>query len=132
MMQIQAPLATGGVAMHRLEDREHAQSPGRDVRWVDVSGTEHELKSWPEFFEPLVAGLRTFDLRRSDDRTFSPGDTIRFREFDPRTQRYTGRECRGEITYVTSASHPCALSGEGLDGNFCILAVRLISRDARQ
>lgn len=118
--------------MHRLEDREHAQSPGRDGRWAAEAATEHELKSWPEFFEPLVAGLKTFDLRRSDDRTFSPGDTIRFREFDPRTQRYTGRECRGEITYVTSASHPCALSGEGLDRNFCILAVRVVSRDACQ
>lgn len=105
---------------------------GQAGRWAERSCVEHELKSWPELFEPLLRGMKTHDLRRSDDRDFAPGDLARFREYDPRTRAYTGRECWAEITYVTSAAHPCALSGEGLDKDFCILSVRVRPAGARQ
>jgi len=51
----------------------------------------HELKTWPEYFEAVLDGTKTFELRE-DDRKFSPGDELHLREWDPRTEDYTGRE----------------------------------------
>lgn len=58
----------------------------------------HDLKIWPEFFQPVVTGVKTFEVRR-DDRTYAQGDTLRLREFEP-TQGYTGREVSRAVTYV--------------------------------
>jgi uncharacterized protein DUF3850 len=84
----------------------------------------HELKCWPEFFEAISEGHKTHDLRRTDDRTFRLHDLIKLREFDPKTERYSGREQMVEITYITSADVPCALSERALDPAYCILSIR--------
>lgn len=87
--------------------------------------TVHELKSWPAFFDAIAAGAKRHDLRRADDRTFRVGDRLRLREFDPQLGQYTGREQVVEVTYITSAPAPCALSGEALHKDFCILSIAL-------
>jgi hypothetical protein len=84
----------------------------------------HELKSWPEFFRQVVAGVRTHELRLND-RDFNIGDVVRLREFDPGTDTYTGSECDAAITSLTSADVPCAVSGYALDPRFCILSIRV-------
>jgi hypothetical protein len=84
----------------------------------------HELKCWPQFFQAIVEGRKTHDLRRADDRTFRVHDMIRLREFDPRVSRYTGREFMVEITYITSADFRCALSDQALDPAYCILSIK--------
>lgn len=84
----------------------------------------HELKCWPEFFEPISEDRKTHDLRRAGDRNFQIGDLLRLREFDPRTQAYTGREQLVEVTYITSAQVPCALSNGALDPGYCILSIK--------
>ncbi len=85
---------------------------------------EHQLKSWPQFFETILRVEKTHELRRSDDRNFHVGDTLHLREFDPKSNRYTGRELRATITYITSVEHPCALSENSLNPDFCILSIR--------
>jgi hypothetical protein len=85
---------------------------------------EHQVKSWPKFFEPTLAGVKTHDVRRVHDREYRAGDRMRLQEFDPETQNYTGRELVVEITYVTSAADPCALSEQAVDPNYCILSIR--------
>jgi len=85
---------------------------------------KHELKSWPAFFEAILAGEKTHELRRSDDRTFNVGDVLLLREFDPNFNRYTGRELRVKVTYVTSTKNPCALSEASLHPDFCILSIK--------
>src|SRR5258708_26372309 len=77
--------------------REGRRESGADT---SIDSTTHTLKCWPEFFEAILDGKKTHDLRRSDDRTFRIGDFIRLREFDPRTERHTGREQTVEITYI--------------------------------
>lgn len=62
--------------------------------------TTHELKTWPEFFEAVRDGRKTFEVRRTDDRAFAAGDVLRLREYDPATKAYTGREVACEVTYV--------------------------------
>jgi hypothetical protein len=89
-----------------------------------TGGNVHNLKCWPEFFQAIVDGLKSHDLRRADDRDFQVGDHIRLREFDPSIGDYTGRQGLVEITYVTAADRPCALSEGGLDPRYCILSIR--------
>jgi hypothetical protein len=84
----------------------------------------HLVKSWPEFFEPICQGIRTHDLRRND-REYNIGDILILREFESTSERYTGRECEVEITSMTSFAQPCAVSGEALNADFCILSIRL-------
>jgi hypothetical protein len=53
----------------------------------------HDLKSWPEFFGPVLEGRKTFELRKND-RNFMVGDILWLREWEPRTAKYSGREIR--------------------------------------
>lgn len=91
------------------------------------AGTTHELKCWPEFFAAISAGEKRHDLRRARDRHFAVGDTLRLREYDPRAERYTGREQLVAVTYITSAEKRCALSDDALHPDFCILSIALLA-----
>lgn len=88
----------------------------------------HELKCWPQFFKEIAAGKKRHDLRRADDRKFLIGDHLLLREFSPETSKYTGREQLVEVTYITSAELPCALSEGALHKGFCILSIRPIEK----
>jgi hypothetical protein len=61
------------------------QTQGDASRGTGRDGTpvEHTLKSWPQFFEAILGGSKTHDLRRADDRDFRVGDSILLREFPP-------------------------------------------------
>jgi hypothetical protein len=61
--------------------------------------TTHKLKSWPEFFEPVLQGSKRFELRRND-RDFQIGDTLILQEYEPNTNSYTGRELPMRIVYI--------------------------------
>jgi ribosomal protein S17 len=58
-----------------------------------------EKKAWPEFFERILSGEKTFDLRLADFEC-KPGDVLVVREWDPITKEYTGRKLQKEVTYV--------------------------------
>ena len=60
----------------------------------------HELKIWPEFLEPKLAGVKPWEYR-NNDRGYAVGQRVLFREWNPDEKRYTGRAygpCR--ITYL--------------------------------
>lgn len=50
-----------------------------------------EKKCWPEFFNKFCSGERTFELRLADF-DLKDGDILLFKEYDPKTKKYTGRE----------------------------------------
>lgn len=52
---------------------------------------EHELKCWPDSFAGLWDKTKTFELRYND-RNYTAGDTLRVREWNNETEKYTGRE----------------------------------------
>ena len=60
---------------------------------------KHELKTWPQYFQALWAGAKTFEIRRN--MTFKVHDEIVLQEYDPEEDDYTGREIEGFITYLT-------------------------------
>lgn len=74
----------------------------------------HELKILTKYFNAVVDGTKTFELRK-DDRDFKVGDLIRLHEFDG---EYTGRNSLYEITYKLNG-------GEyGLEKGYCILSIK--------
>jgi ASC-1-like (ASCH) protein len=85
---------------------------------------EHELKTWPPFFQAIEDGRKTFEVRRND-RGFNAGDVLHLREFDPSkvctVREYTGNQMRVKVTYV--------LSGEqlGIKDGFCVMGIRFLT-----
>jgi len=71
----------------------------------------HCLKTWPEHFELVLAGLKTFEVRR-DDRGYRVGDLLCLQEWDPADGELTGRECQRRISCITATAGPVRL----LDG----------------
>lgn len=88
--------------------------------------TKHELKCWPELFQAIVEDKKTHDLRHSD-RNFKVGDVMLLKEYDPLLNIYSGRQANVEITYITSAYSPCALSTDALKSEYCILSIKRLS-----
>lgn len=58
-----------------------------------------EKKAWPEYFQQIVDGKKTFDLR-VNDFDISEGDTLVLNEWDPLTKKYTGRTLEKQVGYV--------------------------------
>lgn len=42
----------------------------------------HPLKTWPNFFELIESGVKTFELRKND-RNYRAGDILFLQEWDP-------------------------------------------------
>lgn len=60
---------------------------------------QHELKTWPEYFNEVIMNRKPFEVRKND-RNFSVGDWLYLREFDPLYGEYTGNNAVREVTYV--------------------------------
>jgi ribosomal protein S17 len=58
-----------------------------------------EKKVWPELYQQIVDGNKTFELRLADFEC-NQDDILVLREWDPKTQEYTGRELEKTVTYV--------------------------------
>ena len=74
---------------------------------------EHRLKIMPEFFQAVVDGSKTFELRK-DDRGYKVGDELVLCEWDG--QAFTGRECRCDISYILKEY-------DGLNPDYAILGI---------
>lgn len=58
-----------------------------------------EKKTWPEYFQLILDGKKTYDLRLADFEC-KEGDILLLREWDPVIKKYTGREIEKEVSYV--------------------------------
>ncbi len=58
-----------------------------------------EKKVNKEFFELIIQGVKTHELRLNDFEC-NPGDTLVLREVDPKTGKLTGRGIEKEISHV--------------------------------
>ena len=82
------------------------------------------LKSWPRFFNPILAGQKKHDIRRND-RRFEVGDIIILEEYDDHTSKYTGRTLKAKITWISSSDEPCSIAEDALSSNFCVLSLEI-------
>lgn len=60
-----------------------------------------EKKIRPEMFEKLQKGEMNFDVRLADF-SCDQADVIKYREWDPKTNNYTGREVEREVVHCLS------------------------------
>lgn len=90
-------------------------------------GAIHELKTWRPFFQHIIDGIKTFDIREND-RGYQVGDVLRLREFIPdameRTHsdgHYTGRSVYHLVVYKLDG----ALIA-GLEDSYCVLGLSVL------
>lgn len=58
-----------------------------------------EKKVLPEYFEKILNGTKTFELRLAD-WACEEGDTLILKEYDNSKQSYTGRELTKKVGFV--------------------------------
>ena len=69
----------------------------------------HQLKTWTTYFRDMEIGRKTFEIRKND-RYFMLGDLLVCREWDPDTEKYSGKKLYFRVTYITDAQAWQALS----------------------
>ena len=58
-----------------------------------------EKKVWPEYFQKILDGDKTFEVRLADFEC-NPDDVLILKEWNPVINKYTGREIEKIVTYV--------------------------------
>lgn len=76
----------------------------------------HNLKTWMPFYQDVVDGRKTFELRKND-RDYQVGDILTLIEVDPNNKLTpTGRQTNKEVVYL--------LTGWGLEDGYVVLAIK--------
>ena len=73
-----------------------------------------EKKILPEYFEAVIHGKKTFEIRKDED-DIQVGDAIILKEWDG--EKYTGRETGRNISYVLRN-----VPQYGLSDGYCIMS----------
>jgi len=81
---------------------------------------QHELKTIQPYFDELVNGNKTFELRKND-RGFKIGDTLILREYLPKCNDYTLRSLNFVITHILE-------NYQGIEKGYAILSIRRINK----
>ncbi len=89
----------------------------------DYESADHDLKTWPPYFEAVFDGRKQFEIRRTDDRTFRVGDVLLLREWLPISEQYTGRWCTRLVTYI--------LSGALCPDGFAVMSIQPVTKESR-
>lgn len=77
--------------------------------------TTHDLKLHPEYYEAVILGVKTFEIRKND-RNYKVGDKVILHEYYPDSESYSGRSVEAEITYITDY---------GQSDNFVVFSIKL-------
>lgn len=76
----------------------------------------HILKTWPPYYEDVLSGKKTFEVRKND-RNFEEGDWLFLREWCPVDNKYTGRQIGYAITYVLPGG------SFGIAPDYCVIGL---------
>lgn len=58
-----------------------------------------DLKTWPEYFEAVLRGAKTFEVR-TNDRPYAVGDVLNLHEYLPLSGSQTGRNLMVRVSYI--------------------------------
>lgn len=84
---------------------------------IEITGPAlHYLKTWPEYFEAVDLGEKTFEIRKND-RGFAEGDWLLLRCFEPEHEIYTGDWTVRRVDYILNGG------SFGLEKNFVIMSI---------
>ncbi|MBS3080524.1 DUF3850 domain-containing protein [Candidatus Pacearchaeota archaeon] len=73
-----------------------------------------EKKVWPKYFQTIIEGKKTWELRLADFDV-KEGDILILKEWDPEAKEYTGRVIEKEVTYVVKTKGLPFYSKEEVD-----------------
>jgi ribosomal protein S17 len=73
-----------------------------------------EKKTWPEYFQKILDGEKTYELRLADWEC-NEGDVLVLKEWDPETKEYTGRVVEKVVGYVLKTKELDFFSKEDVD-----------------
>lgn len=93
------------------------------MRTAKTERTTHDLKTWPEPFQAVISGDKTFEIRQ-DDRGFAVGDYLLLAEWDPTTGTYTGHQVNARVDYI-------ARDAWGLPPGLVVMAITVVGYPAR-
>lgn len=77
----------------------------------------HKLKTLSQYFEQVLAGYKTFEIREND-RDFKVRDTLELLEIDNDTKEFTGRTITRKVTYILPGGQ------YGLDDEYVIMSLK--------
>lgn len=84
-----------GASANHYGGKEYAYQ--RAIEIAKCMSKTHELKIYPKYFEAILDGKKTFEIRK-DDRDFHVGDNVVLKEWD--NIKYSGREIHTIIKYM--------------------------------
>lgn len=79
----------------------------------------HELDSYPDEFEAVIKGLKTF-VCGFNNRNFRVGDKLKINEFDPETILYTGSSVEVRVMYLQEGGE------NGIPEDYVIMSIKKI------
>lgn len=79
----------------------------------------HSLKTWPEYFDAIICGLKTWEIRKND-RGFQVGDILHLMRYDPTVGEYTGQYVDCRVKYLLKDLF-------GLDPEYVIMSIEVIT-----
>ena len=94
---------------------------GQDKRGA-VMGTVHELKIWPQYFDKVKSGEKTFEVRKEDDKYFEVEDVLKLKEWDNNKKIFTGQMVEVEVTYILRG--PCPA---GIEKGTVVMAIKRLA-----
>lgn len=82
--------------------------------------TTHELKIWPQWYEEVASGKKTYEIRK-DDRGYKVGDVLVLQEFRHGVGEYTGRQVVRGIVHISRGDDAESF---GLKDGYCVLGLK--------
>ncbi len=79
----------------------------------------HKLKTWPLYFEEVLNGTKTFEVRKND-RDFKVGDYLELLEYNPEHSLFTGRSCTRAVVYILQGGQ------FGIQEGYVIMGIKTI------
>lgn len=83
------------------------------------NNTKHLLKILPEYFEEVLKGNKTFEIRKND-RGFKLGDILILAEYSISIQSFTGRVIEKEVTYILEGG------SFGIEKSFVVMSLQAL------
>lgn len=77
----------------------------------------HRIKCWPEYFDAIARGLKTFEVRKND-RDYRAGDLLAICEWDPQTREFTGARRIMLVSYVLPGGQ------FGIDADYVVMGLK--------
>jgi len=82
----------------------------------------HPLKTWPEFFDAVCDGRKTFEVRR-DDRGFREGDVLLLQRWEPERADYTRDDAGRPLMRAVRVTYVLAGGGFGIEDGHVVLGL---------